>query len=91
MRPGVVGPAARFVGVLPVLARESQVGSDSLVGTFIGGEGRGRNSGKRLGGNLEERINAEDAESAEGAEKRRAARLRRRALRMFLCNAFGFS
>ena len=37
MRPVVVGPAARFVGVLPALARESQVGSDCLWDIYMRG------------------------------------------------------
>jgi len=34
---GVVGPAAKFVGVLPVLARDSQVGSNCYWNIYISG------------------------------------------------------
>jgi len=50
MRPGVVGPAAIFVGVLPASAKDSQEGSNYIVGTFIAAEGKGRNSAKILVG-----------------------------------------
>ena len=49
MRPGVVGPAAIFVGVLPASAKVSQEGSNYIVGTFIAGAGKGRNTAKVLG------------------------------------------
>jgi hypothetical protein len=46
MRPGVVGPAARFVGVLPALARGSQEGSDCLLGHLYFRRGMGAIVGK---------------------------------------------
>lgn len=75
MRPGVVGPAAMFVGVLPVLARDSQVGSDCLVETFIFPEESGRNSGKTLEKNTKKgRVYPRVCRDIEGAEKRKARR-----------------
>ena len=52
MRPGVVGPAAIFVGVLPASARDSQEGSNITIGTFISAAGTGRNSVKVLVGEV---------------------------------------
>jgi hypothetical protein len=48
MRPGVVGPAAIFVGVLPASAKVSQEGSNYIVGTFITRAEEVRNTAKIL-------------------------------------------
>jgi len=49
MRPGVVGPAAIFVGVLPASAKDSQEGSNYVIETVITAAGKGCNSVKVLG------------------------------------------